>query len=272
MTPKAGVFLVSATLLLLGCQSPMPDPAFGALERGPLSVLVVPLNVTIRPPEGLEAETDPVWEALIAYLRSFDLEPSALSVARSTVFWEEVVTELGGSDAGADLRTAWSRFAQRVGTGTPHEWVIVPSLVLRRAGVSGHQVYWDGAHRDLQVPFALDQRSRPGPGIGSSASFQGYSGALAAASLHVAILTNGGKLVWEGLGGLVLVVEIDPVESTKRNTWWFQPRPEPFEDSDHVRAGVALAFARRLPGAPQPGYPDAVPIGLEQTQPPANSQ
>ena len=272
MIAKAGVVLASATLLLLGCQPPMPDPALGALERGPLDVLVVPLNVTIRPPEGLEADTDPVWEALVAYLRSFELEPSALSVARSKIFWEEVVTELGESDAGVDLRTAWSRFAQRVGEGTPHQWVIVPSLILRRASVSGHQVYWDGVHRDLQIPFALDQRSRPGAGAGSSASFQGYNGALAAASLHVAILTSGGQLIWEGLGGLVLVVEIDPGESAKRNTWWFQPRLEPFGDNTHVRAGVALAFARRLPGAPRPGYPDAVPIELEQTPPPANSQ
>jgi hypothetical protein len=272
MIAKAGVVLACATLLLLGCQPPMPDPALGALERGPLDVLVVPLNVTIQPPQGLEADTEPVWEALIAYLRSSDLEPSALSVAKSEVYWEEAVTELRGSDAEVDLRTAWSRFAQRVGEGTPHEWVIVPSLILRRARVSGRQVYWDGAQRDLQVPFALDQRSRPGAGPGSSAFFHGYSGALAAASLHVAILTSGGKLVWEGVGGLVLVVEIDPVESAKRNTWWFQPRLQPFEESTQVRAGVALAFARRLPGAPRSGDADERWVEPEQTPPPANSQ
>lgn len=270
MIAKAGLVMASATLLLLGCQPPMADPALGALQNGPLSVLVVPLNVTIRPPQGLEADTEPVWEALIAYLRSSDLDPSPLSVAKSAVYWEEVVTELEETDAGVDLRTAWSRFARRVGGGTPHEWVIVPSLILRRAHVSGHQVHWDGVQRDLRVPFALDQRSRPSAGVGSSGFFQGYSGALAGASLHVAILTSGGELVWEGIGGLALVVEIDPVESAKRQTWWFQPRLQPFEDGAEVRAGVALAFARRLPRAPRSSGREELAVEPGQAQPPAS--
>jgi hypothetical protein len=272
MIAKTGLVLASATLLLLGCQPPLPDPALGALESRPQSVLVVPLNVTIRPPQGLETDTEPVWEALIAYLRSSDLAPSPLSDARGAVYWEEVVTELEASDAEVDLRTAWSRFARRVGGGTPHEWVIVPSLILRRAHVSGHQVYWDGVQRDLRVPFALDRRSRPSAGAGASGFFRGYSGALAGASLHVAILTSGGELIWEGLGGLVLVVEIDPAESAKRNTWWFRPRLQPFEDSSEVRAGVELAFARRLPGAPRSGARHEVAVEPGQTQPPANLQ
>jgi len=93
---------------------------------------------------------------------------------------------------------------------------------------------------------------------------------VVAASLHVAILTSKGRLFWEGLGGLDVVQEIDSPASAEFKTWRFQLRPQPFGESAHVREGVALAFARRLPGSARLAGGDVASVEGERSAPPAS--
>jgi len=277
MTSMRGAFVALVLFVLLGCQSPTSDPEFAATGTTPRNVLVAPLNLTIRPPGGFEADPDPVWQALIAHLEALGLEPIVLDELRSEVLWDEVMTDL--ADAGRDpsLRTTWSIFARRAGEISKHggkplqdPWVLLPSLILRSAPVRGREVSWDGVHRDFQIPFALDHPSRSTMGAPSGVGFDGYRGQLAAASLHVAVLTHEGRLFWEGLGGLDVVQEIDSQASAELDGWRFQLRPQPFAGTAHVREGVALAFARRLPGSARLAQGDMMSEEGEQSGPPAS--
>ena len=74
-------------------------------------------------------------------------------------------------------------------------------------------------------------------------------GRIAAASLHVALLTPDGRTVWEGLGGLDVVQKVAPNHRSRGSSVEVSLRTDPFDEPEHLRQGIALAFERALEDA-----------------------
>lgn len=244
MTPR--LCALGATLLLLACHTPTPAPERLALPAGTHGLLVAPLNLSIAPPRGFDADPQPVWDALIAHLSTWDRTLVPLAGPDAELMWHDALAS--GAERGTPdgLRDAWSQFARRVAEEEAYDALVLPTLLLRRARIAGHQAQWDGAMRSFDVPASLGgngwEFSDPAQRLG----FAGYRGELAAASLHVAVLAPDGRIVHEGIGGLALVQELDARASGRRQPWVFQAREAPFADAAELRRGVEVAFARPL--------------------------
>ena len=75
----------------------------------------------------------------------------------------------------------------------------------------------------------------------------GVRGEIAAASLHVAVLSPDGELRFEGAGGLSVLQRLEPSErSTEVDV---AMREDAFDDSAELREGVEAAFRRPLPAS-----------------------
>jgi hypothetical protein len=246
MTAKITPILAAAALAALACASakaPNAEQADPALELR--RVLMAPLNLGLSVPDELQDVDEPVWYALLRHFQAEDRQVTIIAPVDAELLWMNVMADLQQSGAALDLTTASAHFARRVSEQVQYELLLMPSLVLRSARVQGRYAYWDGVHRRLRVRGAAME----GPIFESSnnASVWGLTGRVSAASLHVAILTRDGRLVYQGLGGLDLIQEATLDPRAPRETWQLVLRKAPFADAKSVRQGIALAFERGLP-------------------------
>jgi hypothetical protein len=79
----------------------------------------------------------------------------------------------------------------------------------------------------------------------------GVRGEIAAASLHVAVLSSDGDLRFEGAGGLSLLQELErDHEAVKGGPQVaVELRQDAFADPSELREGIEVAFRRPLPAS-----------------------
>ena len=117
-------------------------------------------------------------------------------------------------------------------------------ILIRSARVQGDTAAWDGVRRRVALTG--------GPVMGSDLMLasQGVRGEIAAASLHVAVLSPDGELRFEGAGGLSLLQQIDEQEKARGTAQVaVELRPDAFADASELREGVEAAFRRPLPAS-----------------------
>jgi hypothetical protein len=79
---------------------------------------------------------------------------------------------------------------------------------------------------------------------------QGVRGQIAAASVHVAVLSPKGELRFEGAGGLAVLQQLDAGPELRGDKGLaVELRPDAFADASELREGIEVAFRRPLPAS-----------------------
>jgi hypothetical protein len=232
---------LGAALLLLAA-------AAGAAERRPVAlgsgrVVVVPVNLAVRAVPEVEPGIEPVWRALLEYFASEEQPALALARKDAGVLWNEVMADAAKAGEQVDLYASYAHFARRVAEQAEFESIVFPTLVTHPARVSGRVATWDGVHRQVEIPGQFTESIDTYREGKIWLNRHGASGELAAASLHIAVLSPKGELRYEGTGGLVLLQEL--VEPKKRNEdveLIAVMRKDPFAAPDQLREGITAAL------------------------------
>ena len=233
--------LVLASVALAACATSPPESDAEAATVSLERVVVAPLNVPVRAPAELEDKGEPVWQELLSYFQERDRQVAVLSPISAERLWLQATVDLDVSNRGAALRTGYSRFAQALAAHRDFDLLVVPSLVLRPAHLSGWHAYWDSVQRVVPSAAILMPSGLLGASGAAAVQVAGLRGKVAAVSLHVVVLRSDGTRVYQGLGGLDVLQEArrdDEADGKLR----FAVRAEPFADPDAVREGVTRAF------------------------------
>lgn len=252
MIPRLVVRLALVPLALAasaGCGAPR-TPAAARAAAPPVArierVVVAPLNLGLRPPQGLRGSEGPVFRELLRHLQAQDRPVSLLDEAEAGTLWDQAFAAAGAGGAKPEFHATAAGFAERLAQQSDFDLLVLPSLVLRRAEVGGRHAKWDGVRRRLPVRYANVEAHALANEV-PSAGVWGYRGSVAAASLYVALLDRRGERVHQGLAGLDVVQELRPQRGTPGSAKWsLAPRLDAFADAGNVREGVALAFERPL--------------------------
>ncbi|MDJ0847752.1 MAG: hypothetical protein QNK04_05125 [Myxococcota bacterium] len=236
-------FLVVSILVSLGCAK-APELAGTANSIASGRLLVAPLNLGVTPPQGFEADPAPVWDALLGYLRTLDRQVAVLDPIGAERAWLEVTRDLEEAGEPLELEAVSAAFARRVQEDTSYAALVLPSIVARRARLSGYSARWDGVRRGVPVPALLRAGAEVDLGPGFATRITGYSGSLVGASLYVALLTPDGGVASEGVGGLDLLQRVDGESTFGTSNWHLEPRSEPYANPRHLLEGIERAFQR----------------------------
>jgi hypothetical protein len=245
MTVTRTGLLTFAALALVACATP-PGPSAPTASDAPVRhIVVAPLNLAIDTPLELDEGYELVWQELLRHFQSLDEQVSAISSIGAERLWLEATLELDLSDRSRALESARSHFAKALAEHREYDLLVVPTVVLRPARMHGLYASWDGVRR--VVPGGSEMISQSLAGTSPQAGgleVMGLSGKVAGASLHVAVLRPDGTSLYEGIGGLDLIQEVDRDRRTGR--WRYEMRPEPFGDPENLREGVERAFETAL--------------------------
>jgi hypothetical protein len=236
--------LAFAALALAACATPPGPGASTALDAPVRRIVVAPLNLAIDTPEELAGKYELVWHELLRHFQTLDKQVSVISTISAERLWLEATLDLDLSDRSRALEKGRSHFAKALAEYRAYDVLVVPTVVLRPARMHGLSASWDGVRR--VVPGGSDMID---PGLASTfqhhaVEVMGLRGKVAAASLHVAVFRPDGTPLYEGIGGLDLIQEIDRDRWTGR--WTYEMRPEPLGDTENLREGVERAFETAL--------------------------
>jgi hypothetical protein len=238
--------LIAAVALVGGIAASAAPDASEALGGG--RVVIVPLNLGVRATSEVEPGVQPVWQELLSHFASDPSRPAtALERASAAALWSEVMAEVR-TKPHPDVYQAYALFARRIAEQVDYTAIVFPSLVTRAARVQGDTAAWDGVRRRVDVTG----RETVGSVMGTDMvlATQGVRGELAAASLHVAVLSPSGELRYEGAGGLALLQQIEEAQRAARSDKvTVALRPDAFADPTELREGVDAAFRRPLPAS-----------------------
>jgi hypothetical protein len=232
--------LVSASLL--ACASPPPKVKSVLAGGASLNVLILPLNATaIMSPE-LEPLKTLVWSELETYLRADGKRLRTASFADARSLWRGSIEKAraGENGARAGFDDAARLLVLALAKHADFDTVIIPSLFVREAPISGDTASWDGVERPL--PFEHDR--------GDVSDFDAdttFVGVAPAASLHAVVLDREGNKLQDAVGGLELLVRVRVKQtlgsSIDGSDLDFAPRRAPFAKPENVREGIAAALA-----------------------------
>jgi hypothetical protein len=241
---SAALLVLIATLLWLPAMS-VADSS-DALGEG--RVVIVPLNLGVRATTEVEPGVDPVWREILSHFAARKKPATALERKSASALWAEVMAEVRAKP-NADVYEAYAVFARRIADQVEYSAIVFPSLVTRAARIQGKTAAWDGVRREVE----LTGRDSVGTMMGSDLviASTGVRGEIAAASLHVAVLSPSGELRFEGAGGLALLQELEE-DNDKVNGGMqvaVEMRQDAFADPTELREGVEAAFRRPLPAS-----------------------
>jgi hypothetical protein len=218
-------------------------------SHGP-RVILAPLNLGVALPPDLDDAVPIVEQALIADLQRRGARVAVIWPPDATALWQECVAGIDSTgDPARDLRAAARSFAEILGEKEPYAVLLLPSLVLREARVSGRSAQWDGVRRRIGVRVqSQDDASQPAPdspvfdasGLAAAAEWRGRTMGL---SLHLLAWRPGRRTPSERWAGLDLVH--DAVQMRRGRgapaTLELRPRAQLLADPALVQEGVALA-------------------------------
>jgi hypothetical protein len=244
-------FLASALVIapLFGCASAPPKERSVLVGSAAQNLLILPFNVTaIMPPE-LKAMSPFVWAELEVYLREHGKQLKTASFRDARRLWLSSIRQVRSGEKGA--RAGFDDAARvlvlELAKHAEFDTVIVPSLFIRKARISGSSATWDGVERALE--FAENRRDAR-----SMLANTPLVGEAPAASLHAVVLDAEGNKIQEAKGGLELLVLVRVSGGldypTSIPTLEFATRTDLFANREHVREGIAEALAPFLPPFP----------------------
>jgi hypothetical protein len=249
-------FLAAALVLahLLGCASPPRKERSVLVGSAAQNLLMLPLNVTaILSPE-LEDLSALVWSELETYLRAEGKRLRTASFRDARRLWLSSVQQARAGEKGA--RAGFDDAARvlvlELAKHADFDTVIIPSLFIREAPISGDTATWDGVERSLE----FEPNGRVVRGLSADSSFVGVA---AAASLHAVVLDAEGNKLQDAVGGLELLVRVRVKETlgsaARGPDLEFAPRTGLFANPENVREGIAEALA--------PFFPPPLPLKTE---------
>jgi hypothetical protein len=232
---------------LLGCASEPRRERVVLLGAGSQVYLILPLNVAAVMPPELESASPILWEELELFLRAHgkQLKTVAPEVARD--LWIRSIQQVRGGEKGprAGYDDAARALALELRNHTEFDAMIAPSLFVREAIISDRSARWDGVEHEVEFEGrSLESRNLPATPL---------EGAAPAASLHVAVFDAKGEKLHDAKGGLQLLVRVrvagtDPAGLPK---FRFAARSDLFQNREHLREGLAVAFAPLLAPLPK---------------------
>jgi hypothetical protein len=223
-----------------GDAAPAAAPDVAAAGRTAKVLLVLPLNVAVSMPKGLEGPSMDVSLELENHLLAHGKQLKTVSYQDARRLWSMIMERVSRSErnGAADFAATTSLLAVELRRHTEFDAVIAPSVFVRQAAIRGTQAAWDGVTRPIEVrrEHRKFRRSR----LRASRTAR-------CASLHVAVFDASGRQIHEGRGGLDLLVRlrIDAGLSdylATSNIRYFEARPEFFDDPALLREGVAKAL------------------------------
>jgi hypothetical protein len=243
MIRTGAIAALLAAALSLGC---VGDEARGptVIAKLPERLVILPLNITSPMPAELHAASGAVWSALEVYLRSHQVALQTLSGDAARGLWLASIREArsGPKGDGAGFDDAARIFVAKLTSSAQFDALLIPSLYVQRAILSGTTARWDDTEQQLEVDVGRRDAQIP-----DDAQIEG---AAPAASLHVAVFYADGAKVQEARAGLALLVRarvVPPSGARAEPTISFVPRRELFEDRVALMSGVARALSPFLP-------------------------
>jgi hypothetical protein len=230
------------------------DSAGGA---GGKLVVLAPMNLPIALPHDLDEAVPIVQREMIRQLQARGLRVAVIYEPDALALWAAAMGSIERTkDASRDLQAAVRAFAEALRVDSDYQLLVLPSLALREARVSGRMAQWDGVRRRLDVrsrtasdaaDTAADQPLFDESGV---AAAQHWGGRITGLSLHLLAVREGRRTPLERWGGLDLVH--DPVHvrpsGAKSPTTELRLRARLLDDPENVREGVALALDPLLQG------------------------
>jgi hypothetical protein len=219
------------------------------LAKVPERIVILPLNVATL--NGMPAElknTSPaVWSALEVYLRAHGAALKTVAYPTARALWLASIRDARADpkkkDPGFD--DAARLLIGRLKESAEFDALIVPSLSIQRAVLSGTTATWDGSEQALA--FETRRGELPVP---SDAAIEG---AVPAVSLHAVVFNAEGAKLHDGRAGLALLVRarISPPRAPGEAPGFsFVPLRDPFEDRALLIQGTAKALAPFVPVLP----------------------
>jgi len=244
MLGSAARLMLIAALLWI----PVASAADSSDALGEGRVVIVPLNLGVRATSEVEPGVDPVWREILSHFAARQKPATALERKSAASLWAEVMAEVRAKP-NADVYEAYGIFARRIADQVDYSAIVFPSLVTRAARIQGKTAAWDGVRRDVE----LSGRDSVGTMAGNDLviASTGVRGEIAAASLHVAVLSPKGELRFEGAGGLALLQELEEDRDSTKGGMQVavEMRPDAFADPTELREGIEAAFRRPLPAS-----------------------
>jgi hypothetical protein len=234
--------LIAALIIALWVPAALAVDDTGVLGKG--RVVLVPPNLGVRATSEVEPGVEPVWRELLEHFAAQDRPASALERNSAAALWREVMVDVK-ANPDADVYDAYAMFARRIADQVEYSAIVFPSLVTRAARLSGQTAAWDGVRR--RVAGTPSQGAGLAP-LGTEMTVMGVRGEIAAASLHVAVLSPDGELRFEGAGGLSLLQRVR-TDGSAKDEIDVTMRENAFGDSAELREGVEAAFRRPLPAS-----------------------
>lgn len=195
-----------------------------SIAAGDPRVLVVPLNVSVALGEGLEAVVEPVQREILSQLSQQGARVSFLAVEDARALWSQTVQTLRSLDRNtASLEVVAGTFVRSLRSEVDFDFVLMPSLGYREAGVERGYASWDGVRRSLTArnrEWALSER-------------------IPAFSLYAQVYLPDGRIWYQRWAGIDVVYRSDLDAHLELSDEQID------EDRDFIREGVALALARK---------------------------
>lgn len=223
--------------LLTACSSPGGNRVSGdtRFERA----FLFPLNVVVAMPGELEPGAERVDAALGSYLAERGRSFETLPFSDARVAWlASVKACMAAASSGCKgFEGAAGVLTQRLRSAREFDVLILPYLLMRPVRVSGSRARWDGVERMLETGV---EHMRGGDVwlLNNIAQAQG-------SSLALFVFSADGRKIFEGVGGLDLPYRIEiPREQPTADElrYRFVPVPDLFDEPQHLREGIAIAF------------------------------
>jgi hypothetical protein len=231
-----------ASASLLACASP-PPRAKSVLAGGTAqNLLLLPLNVTATMSPELEDLSDLVWSELETYLQAEGKRLRTAPFRDTRRLWIGSVQRARAAEKStrADFDDAARLLVLELAKHADFDTVVIPSLFVREAPISGDAAAWDGVERKVE----FEQKGRAVEGLSPDSPFVGVA---PAASLHAVVLDAEGNKLQDALGGLELLVRVRVkgtlAPAAGEPKLEFLPRTGLFASSENVREGIAKALA-----------------------------
>jgi hypothetical protein len=215
-------------------------------------VLVLPLNLVAELPEELAAGARRVDEIQLDYLAERGKSVSTIGWKDAAAAWRASESECrSAATKGCDRFDRVAPFAaRRLRADHDYDVLIVPYLLLRGARTNGYVASFDGVERSVKgppyAPYGPYGYGPYGYGYGYGWGAYGWGGSrIRAASLKVFGYSPDGKKVFDGIGGLDVV---DQIEASEENgAYTAEVRENVLGDSNAIREGVARALSPFVP-------------------------
>jgi hypothetical protein len=247
--PKWGLIFAALAGLLVssaGCgnvRTGLPRWDDDGSPAGSVRVVIAPLNLGVRLARDLEEAVEPVETEIIRYFQSNGARVAIIWPDDARWLWQELMTAIEGSGSHApNLETAGGAFVRALGEHEDFDLLVMPSLVYRKARVTGRHAHWDGVRRRVTVHARTI--------AGENFHTRDWRGRITALSLHALVFTPEGHRVFEGCGGIDLVHDAVLVDEGSSERSFLRLQQQLIENPEHVREGVALALEQELSTRP----------------------